>query len=184
MEKSPMSDTESITPDQDVNATVEQPEEKVDDLGDPGKKALDAERTARKAAEKSMKDLAAKVKAFEDAQKSDADKASERIADLEKQAAKALRYEAAESAGLPLKLAARLQGDSLDDMIADAKALKELIGVSDDGTPPPVKKGPHVPSEGKTPNVPSIDQQIADAIAKGDLTRSIALKQQRAAQSK
>ncbi|MFE2994266.1 hypothetical protein ACFXG4_04950 [Nocardia sp. NPDC059246] len=105
------------------------------DLGESGEKALKAERAARRAAEKAAResstreqDLANKLKAIEDANKTDAEKQSERIAGLEKDAAKAVRYEAAEKTGLSLALAQRLKGSTLDEMIADAEELKALIG--------------------------------------------------------
>lgn len=97
------------------------------ELGEGGLKALEAERKARAAAEKAQKALEAKVKAFEDAQKTDADRAAERIAELEQKAAQATRYEAAEKAGLPLSLAARLNGSTLEEMVADAEQLKQLL---------------------------------------------------------
>ena len=62
-------------------------------LGDGGKKALDAERaTARAlakdkaAAEKERDALAARLKAIEDASKTEAEKTAERLAELEQQA--------------------------------------------------------------------------------------------------
>lgn len=74
------------------------------DLGDAGKKALAAERDARKAAEKSAAEYAAKVKAFEDAQKSDAEKAAEALATAQKDAesarTEALRWRVAAKHGI------------------------------------------------------------------------------------
>ncbi|MGW4119880.1 hypothetical protein [Nocardia sp. NPDC004711] len=116
------------TPAPDPTPPDPAPDPVDDNLGDPGKKALDAERQARKDAEKALKAAQAAVKAYEDAKKTDAEKQAERIAGLEKDAAKALRYEAAEKAGLSLSLAQRLNGSTLDEMIADAKEFKALIG--------------------------------------------------------
>lgn len=111
-----------------------------DNLGESGKRALAAERDARKAAEKAAADALAKVKAFEDAQKTDTEKAADALADAQKaaaeSAARALRYEAAAAEGLPLSAAGRLVGDTLEALRDDAKALKALLGTSS-GTPRP-----------------------------------------------
>lgn len=122
-------------------------------LGDGGKKALDAERANAKAlakekaaAEKDRDALAAKLKAIEDANKSEAERTAERLATLEQQAGKAIRYEAAEATGLPLALSSRLVGTTVDELKADAEVLKGLIGSGAPGAgtpaPPPEQKTP------------------------------------------
>ncbi|MCU1640905.1 MAG: hypothetical protein JWN03_1180 [Nocardia sp.] len=120
-----------------------------DDLGEGGEKALKSERAARRAAEKTAREnatqaqeLAKRLQAIEDANKTDTEKQSERIAVLKKDAAKAIRYEAAEKTGLSLSLAQRLKGGTLDEMIADAEELKGLIGSSaSQQTTPPAAPG-------------------------------------------
>jgi predicted nucleic acid-binding Zn-ribbon protein len=85
-----MPETESTTPETQPEPTPE--ETPADDgLGDAGKKALDGERAARRAAEKQSKeaqkaiaDLQNQVKSFEDRDKTEAQKAADRIAELEK----------------------------------------------------------------------------------------------------
>lgn len=77
-----MADTEEATTTE--NADEAKGTEEKSTLGDGGKKALDAEREARKAAERAVKDLTAKVKAFEDRDKSEAEKTADRIAELER----------------------------------------------------------------------------------------------------
>lgn len=109
-------------------------------LGDGGTKALAAERQARKDAEKAQKVAEAQVKAFEDAQKTEGEKTAERIAKLEVDAAKALRYEAAEKAQISLALAARLKGNTLEELLADAEDLKKLIPAEAPATPPATPK--------------------------------------------
>ncbi len=100
-------------------------------LGDGGKKALQTERDARKAAEKLATDREARIKELEDATKSDEDKRSERFTELEKsdrdkesalaeRDAKLLRYEIAAAKGLDLKAALRLQGSTKEEIEADA----------------------------------------------------------------
>ena len=111
-----------------------------DELGDAGKRALQSERDARKVAE-------AKVKEYEDAQKTQVERDAEKNAELVKtsteNATKVLRYEAAEQAGLPLAAASRLQGSTLDELVKDAEVLKALgIGKTEaahesPGTPQP-----------------------------------------------
>lgn len=104
------------------------------ELGDAGKEALRKEREARKAADKELRELRARVQEFEDAKLTDEQRTAERIKALELDAAKAIRYEAAEKSGLPLSLAPRLTGSTLDELIADAEQLKELLGTA---TPAP-----------------------------------------------
>jgi hypothetical protein len=128
--------TDPATPPNPANPAIAPGDEP---LGEGGKKALEAERRRAAAAEKAKDAAEAKVRAFEDAQKSEADKTAERIAALEKDAAKALRYEAAEQAGLSLSLAARLNGSTLDELLADAEVLKtQMPGAApvDPATPP------------------------------------------------
>lgn len=108
-----------------------------DELGDGGEKALKAERAARKAAEKARREAEARVQQYEDAQKTEAQRTAERIEALEKDAAKALRYEAAEKAQISLSLAQRLKGSTLDELLADAEELKSLVGSAAPVTPAP-----------------------------------------------
>jgi hypothetical protein len=110
-------------------------------LGDGGKKALAEERRARTAAERQAKaaakqlgELQTRLKEYEDAQKSDLDKLTERATAAERQAATAqarlLRYEVAAAKKLPPGWAGRLQGTSKEELEADADALLEQLGES------------------------------------------------------
>jgi len=69
---------------------------------------------------------------FEDSQKTEQQKLAEERDALRGEATtwqgKALRYEAAAQAGLDLKLAPRLQGSSLEELVEDAKQLAETFG--------------------------------------------------------
>lgn len=100
-------------------------------LGDGGKKALQAERDARKAAEKLAADREARIRELEDATKSEEDKRNERFQSLEESdkakdatitglESKLLRYEVAAAKGLDLKAALRLQGTTKEEIEADA----------------------------------------------------------------
>lgn len=127
-----VTETESATdtaPQDDVTAS----------LGEGGKKALDAERKARAAAEKTanaaqkkLDDMAKRLQAFEDRDKTEAQKLAERAQAAEAEAAKAssrlLRYEVAADKKLPAGWANRLQGSSKEELEADAEALLKELG--------------------------------------------------------
>ncbi|MFC5789674.1 hypothetical protein ACFPPE_07375 [Agromyces tardus] len=162
-------------------------------LGDAGKKALDAERLRAKNAEKEVSALAARVKAFEDEKKTDAEKQAERLAQLETEAAtakaEALRFKFASKVkgpdGQPLDekyVNAFLTGADEKTIAAQAELLIELVGGATPPPPPPT--GAYVPGEGRTPTTPGIDDAIAEATKNRDFPRAIALKEQRAAQQR
>lgn len=114
----------------------------VDDLlGDAGKKAIAAERRQAAAEKKRADELAARLKAFEDAQLSEQEKAAKRAAEAEDRASKAekraMRFEAAQKAGLDLSLAGRLQGETAEELEADAKSLLTLVGTKTAPKPDP-----------------------------------------------
>lgn len=93
---------------------------------------------AKAAEEKLQKDA--------DAKKSEKEKLEERARKAEERATK-LEHEAhqrtaAEKAGLPLKYASRLRGDSEDELLEDAKEMVEDLGVKADDSTPPVRRGP------------------------------------------
>lgn len=108
-------------------------------LGEAGQKALSEERKARKAAErgqaasqKQLDDMARRLKEFEDRDKSDLDKLTERASTAEQTAASAtaklLRYEVAAAKKLPSEWAARLQGSTQEELETDADQLLEVLG--------------------------------------------------------
>lgn len=118
-----------------------------DALGEPGKAALHKEREAKKAAlqkataaEKQLAELAARVKEFEDRDKSDGERQAEAIttakaAEAEAAAARdealreLMRYRVGTSIeGFPPTLIGRLKGDTEDEMAADAKQLMKELG--------------------------------------------------------
>lgn len=124
-------------------ASGNQPDPNDQPLGETGLRALQAERDARAAAERAAAELAARVKSFEDANKSAEERAAEQLAEAQRTAVenanKALRYEVAAEAGLPLTAAGRLQGSTREELLADAASLKALIGSAQSapGTPKP-----------------------------------------------
>lgn len=95
-----------------------------DDLGDPGKRALDAERDARKVAEKEAKDLKARIAELEDKDKGDVERLKGQVATLTQErddlAAKVPRLEVALEKGLTAAQARRLVGDTKADLETDA----------------------------------------------------------------
>lgn len=99
-----------------------------DQLGDAGKRALNAERDARQKAEKDANDLRARIKQLEDADLSEKEKTEKERDEYRttSESSRALldRYEAAEEAGLPLSWAKRLTGSTKDEILADAKSVK------------------------------------------------------------
>jgi len=131
-----MPETETPTPD----ATEEQQEL---DLGDAGKKAIDAEREARKTAEKQLReakkaaaDALNRVKEFEDRDKTDAEKTAARIKELETALAEkdsaleakereVLRRDIANKTEVPVHL---VTGTTQEEMEAAAKAALEWRG--------------------------------------------------------
>ncbi len=141
------------------------PPNPADQLGDGGKKAIDAERDARKKAEA---DLNALRQEIEDSKKTADQKAADALAaaraEAEQSRAQALRYEVAARKGLDLALAARLTGSTKEELEADAEALMALIPKAQQAETP---NGPTVP--GQQPGGPqapaTITQSDLDALA-------------------
>jgi chromosome segregation ATPase len=112
-----------------------------DKLGEPGKKALDDERKARREAEKQLKAVNDRVRELEDKDKSDSEKLTSRVAELEKELStersRAMRLEVAIDKGLSKTQARRLVGDTEDDLVADADDLLSSFKPSDETKPAP-----------------------------------------------
>lgn len=119
-------------------------------LGEGGMKALKAEREANKQLKAQIAELSEKVKAFEDKDKTEAEKQAEQLAAAQKAAAesgrKAEQYEVAAAKGIPLAAASRLRGSTREEMEADADELLKLLSPKDtEGHRPPKPDG----SQGK-----------------------------------
>lgn len=179
-------------------ATEAPPTGETDQLGDAGKRALDAERAARRDAEQRLKELeplAAKAKELEDAQKTETQKLADQL-----QAATADRAESNTSlmqlqvaldkapAGMDpgkiAKLAERLRGSTREEMQADAA---ELFADFNPGTPsgtPPANGGQQTPVEQLKPGAlpttqePTTAERIAAAEKAGDHDTARRLKSQ------
>ena len=118
-------------------AEVEAPENQ--ELGDGGKKALQAERDARKAAERTAAEYAAKLKEFEDANLSELERvkkaAEESAAELSRLRTENVRNKVALDKGVPADLVEFLSGDTEGDIAAKADLL--LARLNTPGTPKP-----------------------------------------------
>lgn len=114
-------------------------------LGAPGLAALKSEREAKAAAEKRAAAAEARIKEFEDAQKSESEKQAERLAEIERENAELksakTRAEVAAAKGVP---AALLTGSTQEELEAAADA---LIAFRGDAPAPRL----HIPNEGKSP---------------------------------
>ena len=148
-------------------------------LGAPGLKALQAERDRATAAEKAVADALAKVKEYEDRDKTEAEKAAERLAASEEAAADAqielARYKVAAEKGVDAEL---LTGN---DEAAMRVAADKLLAWR--GDPKPAVPKPD-PAQGARPGVSDIDAEIAEAQKARDFVRVISLREQKAAASK
>lgn len=131
-------------------APAADPAPPTDGLGEPGKKALDEERKARRAAERERDAQAARLKEFEDRDKTDAQKLEERASRAEQQLqpltdeTNRLRFALSKAASLDpaqvkpfLGIVDRLRGSTDEELSADADALLALLGNSGPATPPP-----------------------------------------------
>lgn len=143
----------------------EQPNEDDKPLGENGEKALKAERTRANAAERQLAELQARVKEFEDANKTteqkQADTLAAAVSERDTATVKALRYEVCEAEGLPLKAARFLTGTSKAEIEDAAKAFKELgIGSAEK----PATGLPASPNAGReAPKVSGAEAGLAEA---------------------
>lgn len=138
-----VSETTPEQPATDIPAPVE-PETKPSesaDLGDAGKKALDAERKRAATAEREAKALKARLDELEAANLSELEKAqraateaSARLAEYEKTM---IRQRVALAKGVPADLVDRLRGDTEDEINADADSLLALVKSQTQTTPKP-----------------------------------------------
>lgn len=115
-------------------------------LGEAGKAALDSERKARRDADRLAKELAAKLKEYEDRDKTEAQKQADAIqaakAELDAARAEAARYRAAAKFGLTeddLALLDGVPGDQLEERAA--KLAARLAPVKLPAAPPASGQG-------------------------------------------
>lgn len=143
---------ESVTADAVAAPTAEVDAEA--QLGDAGKKAIQAERDARKAAEKANAELAARLKEFEDSKLSELEKAqraaTESAAELAALRAENIRKSVALEKGVPSDLVEFLTGDTEEQVAAKADALLARLNIQQPSGPRPD------PSQGAKASQPSL----------------------------
>lgn len=153
-----MSTEAPATPDVITEPVVEAEGAKPDEpLGEGGLKALNAERERANAAEKAAKDAIARVKEFEDRDKSEGQKQQEALEAAQRELAELTvakaRAEVAAAKGVPVGL---LSGSTQEELEASADA---LIAFKGDVQPQRL----YVPNEGNSPSSNSFS--AADAFA-------------------
>lgn len=147
------------------------------ELGDAGKKALEAERREKRAAEKRASELEAKLKEFEDREKTESTRAIERAEAAEKAAAaaeaRALRLEIASEKGLTAAQAKRLVGESREELEADADELLETFkpASTDDDSSETVTDSLDLGTRGGTPKKGKTTADLFAAAVEGSFTR-------------
>lgn len=113
------------------------------DLGDAGKKALAAEREARKAAEKSAAEYAARLKELEQANLSELEKAQRSAKEAQDQLTaitrQNLRNSVALTKGVPADLVEFLSGDTEDEIAAKADTLLARLNAPTSPLPDPTQ---------------------------------------------
>ncbi|MFC9769465.1 hypothetical protein [Rhodococcus jostii] len=133
---------------------------------------------------KANADAAKRLAEIEEANKSEADKAAERLAAAEQRAreleAKAVRAEIAGDVGIPAEILSGPADQSTESLQGFAE---KVIAWRDQSAPPPPATGVHVPTEGKTAPSVSIDDQIAEAERSGNHRLAIHFKRQKARSS-
>jgi hypothetical protein len=141
------------------------------DLGDAGKKALESERKARREAERQLKETADRLKVLEDKDKSDSDRLTEKVTQLEKDlaaaTAKADRYEVALDKGLDMTRAKRLTGTTREELEADADEL-QTWQAGKPADPVPGKPATDLKGGGDPTEEPETDvRKVVESIPRG-----------------
>jgi 5-methylcytosine-specific restriction protein A len=146
---------------------------KPDDLGDAGKKALEAERRARRDAEAKAKDLEGRLKAIEDKDKSEVERLTEENAkltqDLNAATAERARIKVALDKGLTATQAKRLVGTTEEELAADADELLADLGAGakpDDDDKPNASPPGGKPREQLKPGNGDPDQPVEETDVK------------------
>lgn len=131
MADAPAGTDTSTTDDGATDTSTTDKPDATSDLGDKGKQAIAAERKRADDAVKANKALEARLKAIEDKDKSDLEKANEAATTAAKERDDARRDAMRERIGrekkLPDVMVARLQGETEDEMRADADSLAEVV---------------------------------------------------------
>jgi hypothetical protein len=141
-------------------------------LGDPGKKALDAERARAEKAEKDLKVLrdkaAADAKAAEDAKLSELERAQKLANEKESAATRAteenLRLRFAIANSVPAVWVDRLKGATPEELAADWATIQPTLAPAVPPVPPVDPNAPRVPapvpSQGPQPGQPQTEEDL------------------------
>jgi hypothetical protein len=126
-----MAEEETAAEEQAEEATTEEVVETAEEKEVDWKAFSRKNEKAAKQARKEADDLRAKVKQFEDKDKSEQDKLTDKATEAEKRAAKAetelLKLKVATNKKLPSDLAERLRGETEEELEADAERLSALV---------------------------------------------------------
>ena len=151
-EENPSTDLEGQEPGGDEQETDEAETEGLDDSAKAKIQKVNKEAQALRKRAKAAEDRLAEIDA---ANKTDAEKAADRLADAEKKAteaqARADRLEVAAAKGLTPSQAKRLQGSTVEELEADADELLADFKPADDGHGMPRRK-PRELSSGNDPD--------------------------------
>lgn len=137
------------------------------DLGDNGKKALEAERRARTAAERQAKALESRLAEFEAAKLSDLERAQKEAqtaqAELAEYRLTTMRQKVALEKGVPAALVDRLRGADEAELTADADELLALLAPKE--TEPQGRTAPRPdPSQGSRDHMPLNGDPLLSAV--------------------
>lgn len=153
----PAVETEATTAPADAATTTQE-------LGDGGIKALQAEREARKAAEKTNAELAKRLKEFEDSKLSELEKAqnaaAESAAELAKLRKDNIRNTVALSKGVPADLVEFLTGETAEDVAAKADLLLARLNAPGAPKPDPSQGPKGDPALGSDPLLDALKNKL------------------------
>lgn len=111
-----------------------------DQLGEAGKKALDAERKRARDEKKRADELEARIREIEDRDKSEGERLTEKLTAAEQRAQdaeqRAMRLEVAAAKGLTSAQAKRLVGSTVEELEADADEILDAFKPADAERPP------------------------------------------------
>lgn len=134
-----------------------------ENLGDSGKKALDAERAARKAAEKSAAALKARLDEIEQANLTELEKAQKAATDAQAELAEVTRQNiinrVALAKGVPADLTEFLAGETEDEVAAKADLLMSRLTAPTTPRPDPSQASAALPLNGD-----GIEQSLKSAL--------------------
>lgn len=163
-----MSDTENTpaaSQDPAEQTDPQAPEQTPEELGDAGKKALTAERDARKQAERKNAEYEARLKEIEDANLSELEKAQREASEARETVAKIQRENdrnrVALEKGVPSDLIEFISGETAEDMAAKADLLISRLNASP-STPKPDRTQGASGKEAPVTTAQQFAQQLGD----------------------